>query len=77
MQTARNLLYQKKISYIYQYDGDTTSDKVEAILKLYPGLKQVSLHKLNIITDKERENNEDYISIANKNLALLKQELYQ
>lgn len=74
---AKDLINQKKISYIYQFEGDTTSDKVKELLTTYPDLKQVSLHKLNIISDKERENNEDYISISNKNLDLLKQELYQ
>ena len=74
---ARELIKNKQISYIYQFNGDNTSDKVKALLTTYPDLKQVSLHKLNNITDKERENNEDYITISKKNLDLLKQELYQ
>ncbi len=74
---ARELIKNKQISYIYQFNGDNTSDKVKALLTAYPDLKQVSLHKLNNITDKERENNEDYITISKKNLDLLKQELYQ
>ena len=74
---ARELLYQKKISYIYKYEDDTTSEIVEKVLKNFPDVKEVSLHKLNIISDKERENNEDYVTISNKNLTLLKQELYQ
>ncbi len=74
---VRNLLYQKKISYIYKYEDDPTSEIVEKVLKKFTDVKEVSLHKINIISDKERENNEDYVSISNKNLTLLKQELYQ
>lgn len=74
---ARSLINQKKISYIYGFEGDSVADNVQILLKLYPDLKQVSLHKLNNITDKERENGEDYISLSTKNLELLKQELYQ
>ena len=74
---ARALISQKKISYIYGFEGDELTDNVQILLKLYPDLKQISLHKLNNITDRERENGEDYISLSTKNLELLKQELYQ
>lgn len=77
LQKANNLLRQKQLSYIYNYTDDVNNDKVNQFLKVYPELKQVSLHKLNIITDKERANGDDYISLSNKNLEYLKQELYQ
>ena len=40
-------------------------------------LKIAYLHKLDNISDLERSENKDYISITNENLDLLKQELYQ
>ena len=40
-------------------------------------LKIAYLHKLDNISDLERSENKDYISITNENLDLLKKELYQ
>jgi len=35
------------------------------------------LHKLDNLTDKERSENEDYISLLSKNIDLLKNEVYK
>ena len=40
-------------------------------------VKRADLHKLDIISDTERANDEDYLSIMHKNLDTIKQELYQ
>ena len=52
-------------------------DKIESLITEYPNLKITELHKIDNITDKERDDKEDYISLMNKNLELIKQELYQ
>lgn len=47
-------------------------------LRNVKGSKEITeLHKIDNITDKERDDKEDYISLMNKNLELIKQELYQ
>ena len=39
-------------------------------------VKTLELNQLNNLTDKERSLNENYISIMNNNIDLLKEELY-
>ena len=43
----------------------------------YPEIKTLELHKLDNITDEERSEKEDYISIMKDNLESIKKELYQ
>ena len=40
-------------------------------------IKTIELHKLNILTDEERNEKKDYITIMQFNLEQLNQELYQ
>ena len=42
-----------------------------------PKIKALELNRLDVITDNDREEGKDYISLMNENLDLLKQELYQ
>ena len=65
------------IRYIYNFQGDKLSKNANAILKKYIDVKELDLHKLDNLTDKEREEKKNYISIMNDNLDLLKQEMYQ
>ena len=43
----------------------------------YPEVKTLELHKLDNITDEERSEKEDYISLMKSNLESIKKELYQ
>ena len=49
----------------------------KGILDKYPDIKRKELHKLDNLSDEDRENKKDYLSIMNENLELIKQELYQ
>ena len=40
-------------------------------------IKKLELNKLDVISDKNRDDGKDYIDLMNENLDLLKQELYQ
>ena len=44
---------------------------------LYSDVKTIELHKLDNLSDSERSEKEDYVSIMNNNLELIKKELYQ
>lgn len=74
---AEDLIKNKKISYIYTFKNDELNETAKKILDENPEIKKLELHKLDNITDEERSNEENYITIMNDNLELIKQELYQ
>lgn len=74
---VESLINNGSISYIYNFKGDPLSHNVEGILKRHTNIKEVELHKLDNLTDKEREEKKNYINIMENNLELIKQELYQ
>ena len=74
---VKSLIENKAISYIYLFENEKLSDNSKAIIGLYPDIKTLELHKLVNLSDQERDEEKDYLSIMNENLEMLKQELYQ
>lgn len=74
---VKNLISEKKISYIYTFKGEKASDNANEILAEHSDIKILELHRLDIISDSERSEKKDYLMIMEENLELLKQELYQ
>ena len=74
---VENLIENKAISYIYTFKNKKVDDNVKNILETHTDITAIELHKLDNITDTERSEKEDYISIMNDNLELIKKELYQ
>lgn len=74
---AENLFADGKNSFIFTFNGSTDNENVKELIEKYPSVSTIKLHKLDNITDSERSNNENYISIMNDNLELIKKELYQ
>ncbi len=77
LEDVQNLITNKEISYIFSFEGQKENKNTKDLLEKNSDLKVLKLHKLNNLTDKERADKEDYISLMNKNLELIKQELYQ
>ena len=77
LEDVQNLITNKEISYIFSFEGQKENKNTKDLLEKNIDLKVLKLHKLNNLTDKERADKEDYISLMNKNLELIKQELYQ
>lgn len=77
LEDVQNLITNKEISYIFSFEGQKENKNAKDLLEKNSDLKVLKLHKLNNLTDKERADKEDYISLMNKNLELIKQELYQ
>ena len=73
----QTLIKEEKISYIYTFKNDKTNENVENIINNNTNIKVLELHKLDNLSDEERAEDKDYITIMNKNLDLIKQELYQ
>lgn len=75
--TVQKLINNKQISYIYTFTNDKLSENATSLLKDNPSIKKQELHKLDNITDSDRSESKNYISIMTENLDSLKQELYQ
>ena len=74
---VNDLIDSGEISYIYNFKGDTLSNNAKKILENNEDVKEVQLHKIDNLSDKERADKINYIDLMNNNLTLLKQELYQ
>ena len=74
---AGNLMGQGSVSYIFVFDEEELSDDAKQLLQTYTNIKTITLHKLDNITDEERSEKDDYISIMKDNLENIKKELYQ
>lgn len=74
---ADNLIQSGAINYIYLFRGDEVNDNTKRLLETYSGLNTVEIHRLDNLSDEDRSNQKDYISIMEDNLELIKKELYQ
>lgn len=70
-----NMIKNNKISYIFTTDIDNLSKTVTNI-KNETNVNISELHTLSNLTDDERSEKSDYITIMNDNINLLKNELY-
>ena len=74
---AENLIKNGSINYIYLFHGQEANENVKNLLSKYSNIQTIELHKLDNITDEERSEKKDYISIMEDNLEAIKKELYQ
>lgn len=73
---VQNLINDKKISYIYAFKGEKLNEKAQSLVDSNSGVSVLEMHKLDNITDEERRNKENYLSIMENNLDILKKEIY-
>ncbi len=74
---AENLMENDSISYILLFKGQEMNENAKKLLDSYNSVQTLELHKLDNITDDERTEKKDYLSIMRENLELIKKELYQ
>ncbi len=74
---AEELIQSGEISYIFLFRNQELNENAKKLVETYPSISQIELHKLDNITGEERSEKEDYISIMEDNLELIKKELYQ
>ena len=77
MADAENLISSGTVSFIFLFEGDEENENVKKLRETYSEVQTIALHKLDNITDAERSEKQDYVSIMENNLELLKKELYQ
>ena len=73
---VKELIMNKEISYIYKFEEDIFCDKLNTLVKNNE-VQVLKLYRLDSITDEQRSNDEDYISITRDNIELLKSEIYE
>ena len=74
---AENLIKAGSINYVFMFKGQDVNENTKTLLDNYSGLQTMELHKLDNITDAERSEKKDYVSIMKDNLEAIKKELYQ
>ena len=72
---VRKLADDGEIKYLYNFVEEKMSDKVDRFASEV-NLKKTPLYRLDSITDEQRANNDDYISLMKDNIDLLKLEIY-
>lgn len=70
-----SMIQNNQISYIFTIEGKENNGTVKEIIDA-TGVSTLELKTLTNLTEKERENKEDYNSLMNYNIEQLKQELY-
>ena len=73
---AENLINSGAVSYIFKFNGEELNGIAKSLAD-NSGISTIDLHKLDNITDQERSEKDDYISIMKDNLESIKKELYQ
>lgn len=74
---VKTLIQNKSIDYIYTFKNEELTDNAKNIITEFSNIKELRLNKLDVISDSDRNENKDYITLMTENLDLLKQELYQ
>lgn len=72
----KNYVKQENIKYLYVYENTDNTDDVNKFLE-EKQIESLSIKNLKNITDEERENDENYLTLMYKNLEELKKELYK
>lgn len=76
IQEVKNLIKNKQISYIFVPINEEVSKTVNGLIE-GTNVKLSYINTLSTITETDRNNKKDYISIMNDNIELLKNEVYE
>ncbi len=72
---ARLAIETESVNYVFTTNKDNLNSTVTGLVNDYK-LEVLELKTIANLTDEERENNDDYISLFNENIEQLKNELY-
>ncbi len=76
MTDAENLIWDDAVSYIFKFNGEELNETAKE-LQENSSIQVLDIHRLDNISDEERSEKKNYISIMNDNLEIIKKELYQ
>ena len=74
---AEELMDSASVSYVYIFKGQQVNESANSLIESHAAINTIELHKLDILSDAERSNKENYITLMTKNLEEIKKELYQ
>ena len=69
------MVRKKQITYIFSTDINNLNKNVQKVVKK-TGVQVLELNDLSNLTESQRASKEDYVSLLNENIDLLKKELY-
>lgn len=72
---AEDLINHSEVSYIITFKNMEQKTNSKNLLTKYTNIKALELHKLDVLSDQERDEKKDYLTIMEENLNLLNQEL--
>ena len=75
IEDVQRLIKTKEINYIFLLKGEEISQEVASLIS-NTDIKVVYLNPLANLTEEEEKNNNDYLSIMNENIELIKEEVY-
>ena len=70
-----SMVRKKQVTYIFSTDINNLNKNVQKVVKK-TGVEILELNDLSNLTENQRNSKEDYISLLNENIDLLKKELY-
>ena len=73
---VQNLIDEEKVDYIYSFKEEELNDKVKKLIDSNETVSVLEMHRIDNITDDERKNKDDYLSIMESNLEIIKKEIY-
>lgn len=73
---AKSLFANNKLSYIFVMEHTTNNEIINNLKNTY-NIKTLEFRTLDTITEKDEQNNDDYLSIMHNNISLLQQETYK
>lgn len=72
---VKSMIRNHEISYIFLKEGENPNNTIQKLIK-QTGVETLEFKTLSNITEEEKEDHKDYITLMNENIELLKQELY-
>lgn len=73
---VQDLISNKKIDFIYAFVEEELNDNVKKLVDGNANVSVLEVHRLDNMTDEERKNKDDYLTIMVNNLELIKKEIY-
>lgn len=73
---VQDLISNKQIDFVYAFVEEELNDNVKKLVDDNANVSVLEVHRLDNITDEERKNKDDYLTIMVNNLELIKKEIY-
>lgn len=73
---TKTAITSNSIKYIYLFENDVLSEEAEKLIA-EKKLEKIYINTITLLSEEQKNNGEDYVSMMYKNIDLLKRELYQ